>query len=223
MNEKTLSSGVQQLIERLRQEGIAEGKTEAGELVEEAHQLAKKIIDEASNNARELVDNARKEAEHYKKAAREAVNLAARDTVLELKSTLTSQFSRRVSEMVTETLSDQEFLKKIILELAGKVRDKMDKAAKVEILLPHDVIGLDELRRHPEKVKEGSLGQFVLSTAGDLFRKGVHFGQGDHRWGIIIRLVDDDLRIELTEEIITQMLLEHLLPRFRALLEGSIQ
>lgn len=223
MSEQILSSGVQELIERLRQEGIANGKNEARKLVDEAHSQAKKVIDEAHSQAQEMLDRAQREADHYRKAAREAVNLAARDTILELKSTLTTQFSRRVSEMVTETLADEEFLKKVILELAGRVREKADAAEKLEIMLPHDIIGLDELRRHPEKVREGALGQFVLATSADLFRKGVSFVRGEHKWGLIIRLVDDDLRIELTEEIISDLLLEHLLPRFRALLEGSIQ
>ena len=223
MSDPTLSSGVQELIERLRQEGIADGRNEARKLVDEAHVQAKKIIDDADSRAHELVTQAQREADHSKNAAREAVNLAARDTILELKSALTTQFSRRVSEMVTETLADPDFLKKVILELAGKVRDKIEEAKEVEIMLPPDIIGLDELRRHPEKVKEGALGQFVLATSADIFRTGVSFVRGEHKWGIIIRLVDDDLHIELTEEIISDLLLEHLLPRFRALLEGSIQ
>lgn len=223
MSEQPLSSGVQELIERLRQEGIADGRNEARKLEDEAKQRAEKIIAEAEGRARELVVQADREAEHFKQAAQEAVKLAARDTILELKSSLTSQFSRRVSEMVTETLADPEFLKKVILELAGKAREKTKSAKEVEIMLPADVIGLDELRRHPEKVKEGALGQFVLASSADIFRKGVSFTRGGHKWGIIIRLVDDDLRIELTEEIISDLLLEHLLPRFRALLEGSIQ
>ena len=223
MNEQTISSGVQDLIERLRQEGISEGKNEAKKLIDKAHHQAKEIVDAAENRAREAVEKAQQEADHYKKAAREALSLAARDTILDLKSSLTSQFSRRVSEMVTDTLIDKDFLQRVILELVGKVREKIDPAKKVEILLPRDIIGLEELRRHPEKVKEGSLGHFVLATSGELFRKGVSFGSGEQQWGLIIRLVEDDLRIELTEEMITAMLLEHLLPRFRALLEGSIQ
>lgn len=223
MSEPTLSSGVQELIERLRQEGIADGKNEARKLVDEAHRKAKEILDEADSSARELVVQAEREADHFKKAAQDAVKLAARDTILELKSALTSQFSRRVSEMVTETLADPDFLKKVIIELARKAREKIESAKKVEIMLPADVIGLDELRRHPEKVKEGALGQYVLASSADVFRKGVSFASGEHKWGIIIRLVEDDLRIELTEEIISDLLLEHLLPRFRALLEGSIQ
>jgi len=223
MKEQILSSGVQGLIDRLRQDGIAEGKSAADKLVEDAERQAKTIIEEAQEHARETVDAAREEAERYRKNGREALSLAARDTVLELKSALTSQFSRRVSEMVTNTLADQDFLKKVILELAGKTRQRTDAAREIEILLPNDIVGLEELRRHPEKVKEGSLGQFVLGAAGDLFRKGVSFARGEHKFGIVIRLVDDDLRIELTEETITGLLLDHLLPRFRAMLEGSIQ
>ena len=223
MAEKKLSSGVQDLINRLRDDGIAQGKEAADQIIAEAHKTAKSVIDQAHREAEEIVVKAQREAEKFSKSAGDAVQLAARDTMLDLKSVLVRQFSERVSDFVSEALVDEDFLQRVILELAGKVRDKSGDR-ELEILLPEDVVGLDELRRHPEKVKEGSLGQFVLYLAKDLLREGVVIKNGTAgKSGLVIRLIKDDVQIDFTDEVIGELLLEHLLPRFRALLEGSIQ
>lgn len=223
MAEQKLSSGVQELIDRLRQDGIAEGRDEADRIVREAENKARRTLEKAGKEADEIKSQAGKEAEAYRRNAEEAMEIAARDTVLELKSNLTSRFNRRVSEMIGDTMKDEEFLQKVILEIAGKVRDQIGDDEKVEVLLPADVVGLDELRRHPEKVREGSLGQFVLSAAKDMFRDGVTIKQGAQRKGIRIELVDRQLQIDIDEKAVAEIMMRHLLPRFRALLEGSIQ
>jgi V/A-type H+-transporting ATPase subunit E len=223
MDNHKLSSGVQELIDRLRDKGIAEGQKQADSIISEAREQAAQIIEKAKKEAGDIMSEAQREAEKYRKNAEEALEIAARDTVLDLKNNLTSRFSRRVSEMVGSTLDNEEFLQKVILEVAGKIRENIDDKEKLEILLPADVIGLEELRRNPEKVKKGSLGKFVLSAAEDMFREGVAIQQGGQKKGIRIVMVDSKLQIDINERIVTEIMLQHLLPRFRALLEGSIQ
>lgn len=224
MAEPKLSSGVQDLINRLREEGLAEGRQEGEKIVSKAHQKAKQIVDQAYSEAEEIRKEAKEEAEHHRKSAQEAVQLAARDTVLSLKSTLTHQFAQRIGELLEETFQEEDFLKQVILEVAGRALPEEKRDEKMEIILPEDVVGLEELRRHPEKVKEGSLGQFMLSTAADQLREGVTlYTSKQQKVGLTIKLVEEDVSIDLSDESITELLLEHLLPRFRALIEGSIQ
>lgn len=223
MDSHKQSSGVQGLIERLRQEGIADGQNRANELVKEAGERASRIVATAEQEAEAIRAKAKAEAEQYRKNAEDSMAIAARDTVLELKNSLTSRFSRRVTEMVGDTLKDEEFLRKVILEIASKVRAEINDDEQLELLLPADVVGLDELRRNPEKVKQGSLGEFVLSTAREMFRDGVTIKQGTHQQGIQINLVKQKLRIDINEQVVAEILMRHLLPRFRALLEGSIK
>jgi len=224
MAEPKLSSGVQELINRLREEGLAEGRQEGEKIISKAHQKAKQIVDQAHSEADEIRKEAHQEAEHYRKSAQEAVQLAARDTVLSLKSTLTRQFAQRIGELVREDLREEDFLGEVILEIAGRALPEEKRDQKMEIILPEDVVGLEELRRHPEKVKEGALGRFMLSRAADQLRDGVtlHSSQ-KQKAGLIIKLVEEEVRIDLTDDAVTELLLEHLLPRFRALIEGSIQ
>jgi V/A-type H+-transporting ATPase subunit E len=56
-----------------------------------------------------------------------------------------------------------------------------------------------------------------------MLREGVTFGvANDGESGIRVCLVDQDARIDLTESAISELLLRHLLPRFRALLRGKV-
>ena len=81
MGEHELSSGVQELINRLREDGIAEGRSEAEKIVTEAHRHVKQIIDQAYAEADGIIKDAREEADHYRNSAHDAVQMAARDTV----------------------------------------------------------------------------------------------------------------------------------------------
>ncbi|MEW6428068.1 MAG: hypothetical protein AB1568_08560 [Thermodesulfobacteriota bacterium] len=223
MTEQPQSSGVQQLIDRLRRDGIGKGREESERLVAEAHAAAKKILDEANGEAERLVAEATREAQRLHETAKEAVQLAARDMILDLKGGFSRQFSRRIAEMVGDAMSDPLFIQKVILQLAGRLRETVGEGEKVELILPDDVIGLDELRRHPEKLKEGPLGRFVLDASRELFSEGVTVVGGGAARSITVRLVDQSLDITMDEETISELLLDHLLPRFRALLEGAIR
>jgi V/A-type H+-transporting ATPase subunit E len=92
------------------------------------------------------------------------------------------------------------------------------------VLLPRDVVGLDELRHKPETLSEGTLSHFVLAVAQSMLREGVRFSVGDAKQnGIRVRLVGQDLEVELTDETVARLLLTHLQPRFRALVEGIVR
>jgi len=221
MSNEQLSSGVQDLVDRLREKGIEEGQRRAEEISGNAKKEAHEIIHAAKQEAEQILNKARHEKEQLEKSGRDAMNLAARDAILELKETLSHQFSEQVHGLVSHHLRDEALLQRMILEIAGKARPS-EASGKMELLLPEDVVGLKELRLHPENVQEGTLSHFVLSVSAELLREGVTIDTHDGD-GIRIRLVEEDIEIDLSTQAITNLFLEHLLPRFRALLEGSIK
>ena len=90
----------------------------------------------------------------------------------------------------------------------------------MEILLPADVVTAEELKKDPHELAESSLSRFVLELSGDVLREGLQFVPAeDERPGLRIRLKDQDVEIELTDEAVAGLLMEHLTPRFRALME----
>ncbi len=221
-----VSSGVEQLIERLRDDGVRQGRDEAQRIVEDAEHRATWLIDQAREQAEQMLTQAREESERLRRSGEEALQIAARDAVLNMKGFLSERFAVEVRRLVGEQLRDEDLLRQMILEIAGRVRDDigLDDADRLEVLLPRDVVGLDELRQHPEALKEGTLSHFVLAVAQSLLRDGVTFGHGSSdQCGICLRLSGQDLEVELTDQAVAKLLLAHLQPRFRALLEGIVR
>jgi V/A-type H+/Na+-transporting ATPase subunit E len=220
------SSGVEALIARLREEGVQSGRAEAERIVAEAGRQAAAILREAHSKAQEVLRQAREDADRIRAAGEEALRVAMRDSILKMKGHLSTRFSEEVRRLVAADMAQEAFLARLILEVAGRARREaaMDEASELEILLPPGVVALDELRRRPEELREGSLSHFVLSVANNVLRDGVSFGTaGDLTGGIRIRLQDGEIQVDLTPERVAEVLLEHLHPRFRAILEGTVK
>ncbi|KIH77236.1 V/A-type H+-transporting ATPase subunit E [Geoalkalibacter ferrihydriticus] len=220
-----LSNGVETLIERLRDEGIAKGRQEAELIVHDAEHRAEWLVGQAQEEADRILAKAREASERLKRSTHEALQVAARDTVLDLKAHLSAQFTAQVGRLVSRELSDEALLEKLILELVGRVREgvQLDEAQRGEVVLPRDVIGIEELRRHPEQLKEGTLSHFVLVMAEEMLREGITFSVSeDEQKGLRLRLNEGEMEIDLTVDAVTALLMAHLQPRFRALLEGIV-
>ncbi len=220
------AAGVDALIARLRDEGVAKGRAEAGRIEREAQQAAARLHREAEVEAERVLAEARREAAALKTAGEDALRLAMRDTVLELKSVLTREVNERVHRLITTELKREEFLQQLILEVAGRARDEagVEAGATMELVLPHELVDIEELRRNPLELREGSLSHFVLAVASEVLGEGVQFTVADDdASGIRIRLQDKHVEIDLTDEKVAELILAHLQPRFRAIVEGTVK
>jgi V/A-type H+-transporting ATPase subunit E len=219
-----VASGVEELIARLRDQGVEKGRAEAEALVQEARSTAAATLAQAEAQARSIVERARAEAESLQTSGRQALELAFRDATLALKAQLSERFTGEVRQLVGEEQEKQEILERMILEIVGALRPEADQSRQVEVLLPRRIAGLAELSQHPEELEQGILSRFVRLTARGLLREGVSFGvaKGPEA-GLKLRLVDRDVVLDLTDAAIAQTLLAHLQPRFRALLEGVVK
>ena len=220
----TVSSGMEALIQRLRDEGVGGGRAQAEKIINDADARAEWTIAQAEEEAQRILNKARDAAARLETAGREALNVAARDAVLTLKTQLTQRFTREVRRLVGKELEKKELLQKLILEVAGRVREETADADAVEVLLPRNVLGLEELSRNPEELEKGKLTRFIRLINVDLLREGISFGVAkDDRGGLRLRLKDQGITLDLSDEAIAAVLLEHLQPRFRALLEGIVK
>lgn len=216
------SAGVEGLINRLRDQGIAEGRSKAEALIAEAEKRAADIVAAARQEAEALQVKAREEAGKLKTAGEDSIRLAMRDTVLAMEGDLIREFSSRLQRLVRGVLADPAFLQRLILEVGGRTAPARP-AGPAELLLPEDIVSLDDLRRKPEEAKPGTLMHFVLSMGGGMLREGMSIGVADDgEAGIRVRLVNEDVQIDLTEGAVSRLLLRHMLPRFRALLRGVV-
>lgn len=218
-------SGVAALIARLRDQGVAAGKNEAERLVAGAEAEARTIVENAEAEAKAKVDAARKQADAFRRAGEDALKQAARDVTIELKERLARRLADEVGKAIAGAMRDEDLLKRMIVALVGRVRDEsgLDASADIELLLPRSVVGLDELRRKPEELREGTLTHFVAAFTADMLREGVRFGRADDpAGGIRIVMADRGISIDVTDKAVADALLVHMQPRFRALLEGVV-
>lgn len=218
--------GIEALIARLREEGVAEGLAEADRLVAEANARARSILDEAEREAADKLAAARREIDAHRRAGEDALKAAARDTVLDLKEQLTRKFATEVGKTVTGALRDEAMLRQMIVEIVGRAREEgaVDRAAAPRVVLPRSAVGLDELRRRPEELREGSITHFVAAVAADLLRAGVSFDRSDDdAEGLRVVLEDRGVTVDLSDAAVAAALMTHLQPRFRALMEGLVK
>lgn len=223
--DHTTEAGIEALIARLRQEGADEGRAEAERLVADAQARAREMLQAAEREAEATRAAARRDAEQMRRTGEEALRAAMRDAVLDLKGVLADRFAADVRGTITDLTRDEDVLRRMILALAARTRDEagLDDADAMEVVLPRSVVGLEDLRRRPEALQEGTLTHFAASVAADILREGVTFSRAaDGADGLRVRLDAEGVTLDLTDEAVAEVILRHLNPRFRALLEGVV-
>ena len=210
-------SGVQDLIARIRDQGVSAGQEEADRLIREAEQEAGKILREARAEAEALKRSTEEQLNADKAAALESLKLAARDTGLELQAAVIQSFERQVQRLVSTATVDIEFLKQLILVVAGHSVKEFVKDKSVRVFASNLLLGDDsdpELQERAERA--------TLALASDMLREGVELVPADNvEGGVRVQVVDDNLEIDLTSDAVARLLLVHMLPRFRNLLTGA--
>jgi V/A-type H+/Na+-transporting ATPase subunit E len=205
-----VSSGVQELIARIRDEGVQAGRDEADHLVQEAQKRAAEIVEQARAEADRILIQARAELDRESKAAREALRLAVRETVLEFRAEVTQRFSNAVKGLVAKELTDTDFLRQMILAIAARsVPDEAQNRA-LELLLSDELFPADDDGQQ-------SMRDFIVGLSSQIMQAGIELKPAGHsQRGLLLRLVGEDLQVDMTEEALSALLLSHLLPRFRA-------
>jgi V/A-type H+-transporting ATPase subunit E len=217
---KRTSKGIQELIDQIREKGVNAGKEESSKLVGDAERRAEWILEQAEEQAADIRSKAERDAEFARKSGADSLEMAYRDIKMKLRDELSQQFARQLGQLIVQELSDPDTLKALLVSAAG--RSKLPDEA-VRISLPERAVGLAELREDPELLKGGPLIEMVSAVAGELFSEGVQIGaHGRGRAGMTVSLRDGEVDIDLTEQALTDLLLAHLQPRFRAILEGVV-
>ena len=217
-NDRVRASGVQELVDRLRQDGVAEGQEQAARILEEARREAAEIVDLARREAAEIREKAELASTRLRKAGEESLELAVRDALLRLRTEIEDRFAAQLGRLVSERLQDRDFMEKLLLNIAGEA---VPRDRPVEIVLP-DTFG-SATPDNPMGRLEAEVDGFVLGVTGDMLREGVTILVSDEvEVGLIVRVADEGLEVRLDERALRELLRENLLPRFRELLDRGV-
>ena len=212
---ETTASGVQNLIDRIRDDGVKAGEEEAERIIRAAEREAAGKIADAKAEAAEILAKAREQIATERESAEESLKLAARDTIKELGINVRTAFERQLKNLVTSQLEDREFLREVIVALAGRTAENTIRDRAVEILISDKMIEGDS--GDPEA--EERIRRFILANSSEILREGIEFKLDPHvETGVSVRVVGEELRIDLNDVTISEFLVRHLLPRYRRIL-----
>lgn len=219
VDERENSKGIQELIELLRDKGVAQGKDASIKIVEEAEKRAEWMLNQAEEEAKAILSKAHEDADFIRKAGSDSLLVAFRDIKLRLKDELSNQFAMQLNELIKYELKKPETLKLLLINAVSKSQIPDES---MNIILPEKVLGLEELRQNPDSLKSGALIEILSEVTRDLLQSEVKFKAGKNQAGIIFSLRDDEIQVDLSDHALTELLLSHLQPRFSAILEGVV-
>ena len=134
-----MENKLQELTQKLYEEGLSKGKQEAEQMVADARKQAEKIVADARKQADELRKQAEKSAEDLKKNTLTELGLAGRQMVGTLKSQIESLIVfKSTSDAVSAANADPEFIKSLLLEIASHWNGASSSRVDLKAVLPAD-------------------------------------------------------------------------------------
>jgi V/A-type H+-transporting ATPase subunit E len=216
------AQGVQELIERIRGEGVRAAREEAERVLREAREQAASLRASVEAEARETVERARAQIAREQAAGVEALKNAARDAALELRGNVRAGFERYVQRLVSTDMQDSAFVRSLVLVLAGETAARYVEDHDAVIFVSNALAGGADATPPSTAIRE-KIRSAVLGAAGDMLREGLELLPADDvAGGARVRLVGQDLEIDLTDTAVTRLLLKHLLPRYRDIVEEPL-
>ena len=167
---------LQELIDKIKKDGVATAEAEAAKKIAEAEKKAESIVADAQAKAGEIIKNAKAETERMQKASDEAIVQAGRNMLLSFKDSLVAELDGLI-QAETAKAETKDVLAKLIPETV-KAWAKNSEASELSVLLGEkDLKSLEssltaELKSEISKGLEIKLDKTL--TAG--FRIGVKNG-----------------------------------------------
>ena len=197
---------LQELTQKLYDEGLAKGKQDGEALLQKAVAEAEGIVKKAQEEAEAILAKARKDAEDFKVKVEGDVKMAAQQSVQATRADIENLVvAKTVDTTVDKALSNEDYLKGIITAVAQ--RFSADEPADIALVLP-------------ESLKAG-LEPFVKNELGKLLGKGVEAAFSKKvAGGFKIGPKDGGYFVSLTDDTFKDLIGSYLRPATKKLLFG---
>ncbi len=197
---------LQQLTQKLYEEGLSKGKAEGQAILEKARAEAADIVAQAEAEAKKIMDKAEKDADDLRTKVEGDVKMAASQAIQATRSDIENLIiAQAVDAPVTKALSSESFLKEIITEVAKHF--SAEESEDLALVLP------ESLRKELEPFVQNQLGQIIGKGVEASFSKKV-------AGGLRIGPKDGSYFISLTDETFRSLIGEYLRPATKKILFG---
>ena len=114
-----MDTKIQELTEKIYQEGVEKGNKEAESIIAEANAKKQEILNEADAQAKKILANAEKQILEAKKNADAELKISANYVIESLKKEIVELLAGKITDTsIKPVVTDKTFIQKIILEMA---------------------------------------------------------------------------------------------------------
>lgn len=194
-----MQSKLQELTEKIYQEGVEKGNAEANQIIENAKSEAGNIVDQAKKEADKIIAEAKKKAEETKNNTESEIRLSGKQAVNALKQKVVDLVNGSITETAVKESFDKDFISQIVkttLENWSKSGQTMD----LQLLLP--------------KKDEQALQKYFEKEARSFLDKGVSFKfDSSIDSGFQLSPSDGSYKISFTDEDFINFFKQYLRPK----------
>ncbi len=199
---------VQDLIDKIKQEGLQAADKKSQEIETKAQEKAKEIVQAAEKKSSLIIEKAKQDAQKLEVSAKTAVSQAGRNALLDLKKQIQTILNKIVLKEIAEALTSEvvvDLLKIIIKNFSDQ---KSDSRIKIG-LNPKDV----------DKVSKGFMEKLKSEA-----KKNIEIcASEDIATGFTISFDSGKSSFEFTDESLAQYLSIYLNPQIAELLKDEVK
>ena len=197
---------LQELTQKLYDEGLAKGKQEGEAVLQKAVEEAGSIVKKAQEEAEAILAKARKEADDFKVKVEGDVKMASMQALQATRADIENLvIAKAVDAPVAKALSSEEYIKGIITAVAQKF--SAEEPADLSLVLPESL--------------KAALEPFVKNELGKLLGKGIDASFSKKvAGGFKIGPKDGGYFVSLTDDTFKDLIGSYLRPATKKLLFG---
>ncbi|MBR3013145.1 MAG: hypothetical protein IKH60_07530 [Bacteroidales bacterium] len=185
---------LQELTEKLYNDGLSKGREEGERLLEEARKQAEEIVAQARRQAEDIVSEAHRQADDYTQKVTSDLKMAASQSLQATKKDIENLIiGRFAGEEVKKSLSSADFIKEILKTVAQKFTS--EESSDLALVLPAS------LQSELEPFVKGELAKLLGKGIDATFSKKINggFNIGPKDGGYFISMTDDTFNELITE------------------------
>ncbi len=201
-----MQNKLQELTDKLYNEGLSKGKQEGEELLAKAKVQAEEIIAKAQAEAAQIIAAAQKQSEEIKTKTASDVKMAATQSIAATRKDIENLVvGKMIDEKVKTNLASVDFIKELIKAVAEKFTT--EGPVDLGLILP------EALKKDLEPFASKELAKIIGSNVEASFSKKI-------AGGFQIGPKDGAYFVSFTDETFSQLISEYLRPTTKKLLFG---
>ena len=202
-----MQNKLQELTDKLYNEGLSKGKQEAEQMKANAKNEAAQIIAEAKEQAQQILAKAQSEAAELKSKTENDVKMASLQAFTAVKQQIESVITAKTLAPAKAAVAETEFLKEIIKSVVTAFNPQNSDSVALDIILPAE--------------KQAELEQFAKEQLSKICSAGVdvQFSKGI-QGGFKIAPKGEGYMLSFTDKDFENIIAEYLRPKTKELLFG---